>query len=139
MMPANNDKVYTYVENIPNRVAIKSPIEQRLVPPPKTQRGHVFVNFVVTQKGVVRQPQIVKGVRADVDSAVVVAVRYLPDLAPGTQYGQPVNYLLDHICRRWKGTAASSQPEVKKPRLPPGFFYRRAMPHQLYRPAAASC
>ena len=94
VLPADNDKVYTYVENMPNMAAVKSLIEQRLVLPPKTQRGHVFVQFVVSKKGVVRQPQIVKGLRAEVDSAVVAAVRRLPALAPSTQYGQPVNVSL---------------------------------------------
>ena len=91
VLPADNDKVYTYVEDMPKMADIKSLIEQRLVQPPKTQRGHVFVEFLVTKKGVVRHPRIVKGLRADVDSAVVGAVRRLPDLAPSTQYGQPVN------------------------------------------------
>jgi protein TonB len=79
---------------MPDRAAIKSLIEQRLVLPPKTQRGHVYVQFVVSKKGVVSHPRIVKGLRAAVDSAVVAAVRRLPDLAPGTQYGQPVNVSL---------------------------------------------
>ncbi|GAB3635163.1 hypothetical protein GCM10027422_07530 [Hymenobacter arcticus] len=91
VMPAVSDKVYTYVEDMPKIADIKSLIEQRLVLPPKTQRGHVFVQFVVTKAGVVRHPQIVKGLRSGVDSAVVAAVRHLPALAPSTQYGQPVN------------------------------------------------
>ena len=94
VLPADDDKVYTYVEDMLDRAAVKSLIEQRLVLPPKTQRGHVFVEFVVSKKGVVRHPNIVKGLRADVDSAVVTAVRRLPDLAPSTQNGQPVNVSL---------------------------------------------
>jgi hypothetical protein len=89
VLPTDNDKIYTYVEDMLDRAA-----EQRLVLPPKTQRGHVFVQFVVSKKGGVRYPHIVKGLRANVDSAVVAAVHRLPDLAPSTQYGQPVNVSL---------------------------------------------
>lgn len=85
------DEVYTYVEDMPKMADIKALIEQRLVLPPKTPREHVFVSFLVTKEGVVRHPEIVKGVRADVDSAVVAAVRRLPNLAPSKQYGRPVN------------------------------------------------
>jgi hypothetical protein len=91
VLPADDDKVYTYVEDMLDMGVVKSLIEQRLVLPPNTQRGHVFVQFVVSKKGVVSHPKIVKGLRAAVDSAVVAAVRRLPDLEPSTQYGQPVN------------------------------------------------
>jgi hypothetical protein len=91
VVSADDDKVYTYVEDMPKMADIKALIEQQLVLPPKTPREHVFVSFLVTKEGVVRHPQIVKGLRADVDSAVVAAVRRLPDLAPSKQYGRPVN------------------------------------------------
>lgn len=94
VLPANDDKVYTYVEEMVDMAAVKSLIEQRLVLPPKTPHGHVFVQFVVSKEGVVGHPQIVKGGRAAVDSAVVAAVRRLPDVAPGKQYGRPVNVSL---------------------------------------------
>jgi hypothetical protein len=94
IQPADDDKIYTYVEDMPNKAAVKSLIEQRLVLPPKTERGQVYVQFVVSKKGVASHPRIVKGLRADVDSAVVVATRRLPNLTPGTQYGQPVNVSL---------------------------------------------
>jgi len=94
VLPADDDKVYTYVEDMLDMKVVKSLIEQRLVLPPNTQRGHVFVQFVVSKKGVVSQPKIVKGLQAAVDSAIVAAVRRLPNLAPSTQYGQPVNVSL---------------------------------------------
>jgi hypothetical protein len=94
VLPADDDRLYTYVEHMPDKAAIKSLIEQRLGLPPKTQRGHVYVKFVVSKKGVASHPRIVKGIRAAVDSAVVAAVRRLPDLTPGTQSGQPVNVSL---------------------------------------------
>jgi hypothetical protein len=90
----DDDKVYTYVEDMLNMADVKALIEQRLVLPPKTPHGHVFVGFLVTKAGVVRHPRIVKGLQADVDSAVVAAVRRLPDLAPSTQNGQPKNVSL---------------------------------------------
>jgi hypothetical protein len=88
--PADDDIIYTYVEDMPDKAAVKALIEQRLVLPPKTQRGQVLVQFMVSKKGVVSQPQIEEGLRADVDSAVVAAVRRLPDFTPSTQDGQPV-------------------------------------------------
>lgn len=94
VLPADDDRPYTYVEHMPDRTAIKSLIEQRLVLPPKTERGHVYVQFVVSKKGVASHPRIVKGEQAAVDSAVVAAVRRLPELTPGTQYGRLVNVSL---------------------------------------------
>ena len=94
VLTADDDRPYTYVEHMPDRAAIKALIEQQLVLPPKTARGHVYVQFVVSKKGVVSHPLIVKGEQAAVDSAVVAAVRRLPALTPGTQYGRLVNVSL---------------------------------------------
>lgn len=94
VLPADDDRLYNYVEHMPDRAAIKSLIEQRLVLPPKTERGHVYVQFVVSKKGVASHPRIVKGEQVAVDSAVVAAVRRLPELTPGTQNGRLVNVSL---------------------------------------------
>jgi hypothetical protein len=88
--PADEDRTYTYVEDMPDDATVKALIERRLVLPPKAPHGRVLVQFMVSKQGVVSQPQIEEGMGAPVDSAVVAAVRLLPDFTPGTQDGQPV-------------------------------------------------
>jgi TonB family protein len=90
------DRLYTYVEQMPtlpqasSMAGIVAAVMQRLVVPPAPPEGRVFVQFVVTKEGAVSQPRIVKGLRADADSAVVAAVRRLPRFTPGKQGGQAV-------------------------------------------------
>jgi hypothetical protein len=67
--------------------AIATAIQRRLVLPSAAPAGRAFVQFVVTKAGVATKPRIVKGLRADVDSAVVVATRQLPRFTPGKQAG----------------------------------------------------
>jgi hypothetical protein len=69
---------------------ITTAIRKRLVLPPAAPLGRTFVQFVVTSKGVVTNPRIVKSLRADVDSAVVEATRQLPHFTPGRREGQAV-------------------------------------------------
>lgn len=89
-------KVYTYVEQmpmLPNQKGfpdIITAINQRLVVPPSTPDGRIFVQFEVNRQGVVNHPKIVKSLRADVDSAVVAATRQLPRFTPGKQNGRVV-------------------------------------------------
>jgi TonB family protein len=89
-------KVYTYVEQmpmLPNQKGfpdIITAINQRLVVPPSTPDGRIFVQFEVNRQGVVNHPKIVKSLRADVDSAVVAATRQLPRFTPGKQNGHVV-------------------------------------------------
>lgn len=93
---ADSNRVYTYVEQMPTLngqsgfAAITTAIQQRLVLPPAAPAGRAFVQFVVTKEGVVTKPQIVRGLRADVDSAVVTATRQLPHFKPGKQAGRAV-------------------------------------------------
>jgi hypothetical protein len=88
--------VYTYVEQMPTlpeasgMVGIIAALKRRLLVPPSAPEGHVFVQFVVTKEGMVSQPKVLKGLRADVDSAVVSATRQLPCFVPGKHIGQPV-------------------------------------------------
>jgi TonB family protein len=89
-------KVYTYVEQMPmlNNLgfpAIITAINQRLVVPPSAPDGRVFVKFEVNRQGVVQHPEIIKSLRADVDSAVVTATRQLPRFTPGKQNGRVVS------------------------------------------------
>jgi len=94
--PSDSEKVYTYVEQMPTlngqevyRASIAA-ISQYLVVPPMAPNGRVFVKFEVNTDGRVSHPQIVKGLRADLDSAVLVATRQLPRFTPGKQGGKVV-------------------------------------------------
>jgi hypothetical protein len=100
--PVNTNPVYTYVEQMPTLHGrsdfrgITAAIQQQLALPPDAPTGRTFVQFVVSKEGLVTQAHIVKGLRADLDSAVVVATRKLPRFTPGKQGGQvvPVSFTL---------------------------------------------
>ena len=84
-------KVYTYVEQMPllngqhAYLASITTISHSAVVPADAPAGRVFVQFVVTKEGQVSHPHILKGLRADLDSAVVAATRQLPRFTPGKQ------------------------------------------------------
>jgi hypothetical protein len=92
----DSNKVYTYVEQMPmlnnqkGFLVIITAINQRLVVPPSAPNGRVFVQFEVNRQGVVNHPKIIKSLRADIDSAVVVATRQLPRFTPSKQNGRVV-------------------------------------------------
>ena len=62
-------------------------IEQHLIVPPAAPDGRVFVSFDIAKTGNVRNVRILKGLRADLDSAVVAATRQLPRFTPGKENG----------------------------------------------------
>jgi hypothetical protein len=84
-------KVYTYVEQMPllngqhAYLASSAAITRSVVVPVAAPAGRVYVQFIVTKEGQVSHPHIVKGLRADLDSAVVAATRQLPHFTPGKQ------------------------------------------------------
>lgn len=94
--PVDRSPVYTYVEQMPTLngqnayTASISAITQYLVVPLAAPKGRVFVKFEVDKEGYVRHATIIKGLRADVDSAVVTATRQLPRFTPGKQNGRVV-------------------------------------------------
>jgi hypothetical protein len=83
--------VYTYVEQMPllngqhAYLASIATISHSVVVPADAPAGRVYVQFIVTKEGQVSHPHIVKGLRADLDSAVVAATRQLPRFTPGKQ------------------------------------------------------
>jgi len=89
-------KVYTYVEQMPllngqqAYLASAAAISHAVVVPANAPTGRVYVQFIVTQEGQVSHSHIVKGLRADLDSAVVAATRQLSRFTPGKQSNQPV-------------------------------------------------
>ena len=93
-------KVYFYVEYMPTlngqsaAMASSAAITQHLLLPSNAPAGRVFIKFDVTCAGRVAHPKIVKGLRADVDSAVVAAARQLPLFIPGKQNGRVVTVSL---------------------------------------------
>lgn len=90
------DSIYTYVEQMPTlngqplQMASKAAIEQRMVVPPAAPDGRMFVGFDISKTGSVRNVRMLKGLRADLDSAVVTAARQLPRFTPGKQSGHVV-------------------------------------------------
>ena len=94
--PFDSNRVYTYTEQMPalpgagGIAGIMAALNRCLLVPPAVPKGHVFVPFVVDKKGGVSQVRVVKGLRPDVDSAVVAATRQLPRFTPGKQGGQAV-------------------------------------------------
>ena len=89
----DSTRVYTYVEQMPTlngqpaSAASIAAITQQLVVAPTAPDSRVFVKFEVSKDGRVGHLQIVKSLRADLDSAVLVATRQLPRFAPGKQSG----------------------------------------------------
>lgn len=57
-------------------------------------QGQSMVTFAVAPNGQVCMLKMKYGIRADLDSAVIQAVRQLPQLQPATQHGQPVACLM---------------------------------------------
>ena len=98
--PVDADKVYTYVEQMPQlpgggyNAAIVGFIQGHLVYPKvalaNRKDGRVFVSFTVTKTGEVQAIKIVKGLAGEYDEAVVAAVRQLPRFEPGKQSGRAV-------------------------------------------------
>ena len=94
------DSVYEEVEQMPRLVGtarmqdILPAVSQRLVYPSSAQQtnleGRVFVTFVVLSTGSVRAIRILKGIQPECDSAVVTAIRQLPQFEPGRQSGKAV-------------------------------------------------
>jgi TonB family protein len=94
-------RIYTYVEQMPHLAdgggtsAIVTYIQQHLVypqvPAASQRTGRVFASFTVTDQGEVKTVQIVKGLDAPYDAAVVDAIKQLPRFVPGKQDGTPVN------------------------------------------------
>jgi TonB family protein len=93
---ADSNRVYTYVEQMPllngqhAYLASIAAISHSVVVPTGAPAGRVYVQFIVTKEGHVSSPHILKGLRADLDSAVVAATRQLPHFTPGKQSNRVV-------------------------------------------------
>ena len=93
--------VYTYVEQMPElpghrgTAAIVENIQRHLiypkVPAAEQHAGRVFASFIVTDKGEVQAAEIIKGLSAAYDEAVLKAIQQLPRFVPGKKDGKAVN------------------------------------------------
>ena len=93
--------VYAFVEKYPElpggggQPAIVQAIQNNLqypkVAPNERRTGRAFVSFIVTDQGEVQAVNVVKGLGAAYDAAVVAAIRKLPRFVPGRQDGKAVN------------------------------------------------
>jgi hypothetical protein len=99
--PAPEDThVYSYLEQEPSlpggggTAALIAAVQQALVVPADAEPGKVFVNFVISQQGEAILPQVLKGLSASTDAAVLAAVRRLPRLVPGKMNGHAVRFQL---------------------------------------------
>lgn len=120
---ADPSRVYSYVEHMPTLngqsgfAGIAAAIQQQLVLPLAAPAGRVLVQFIVTKEGMVSQPQIVKGLRAD----VVAATRQLPRFAPGNQnvksVGANAGSLLPAGLAQWSIKPAVPSAETTKSSL----------------------
>jgi len=53
--------------------------------------GKVFLSFVVTKQGVIRDPQLAKGIGAGCDEEALRVIRMMPNWKPGKQNGNAVS------------------------------------------------
>ncbi|MFD1875560.1 energy transducer TonB [Hymenobacter bucti] len=118
------DRVYTYVEEMPHLPGtvglepVAQAIHRRLVVPPRTQEGRVFVQLTVSETGDIQNIRLLKGVNAAVDAAVLTAVRRLPRFEPGRQNRRPVKVSLTvpiTVRRRQPGKPYPREFYVKPP------------------------
>ncbi len=56
-----------------------------------TVSGVIIVRAVIDWKGYVCQPEIIEGIRPDLDTAALDLVRQMPKWKPAKQYGEPVS------------------------------------------------
>ncbi|QNH62033.1 TonB family protein [Hymenobacter sediminicola] len=100
--PAVEDKIYTYVEQMPTLGGSVSGVSQALqaalqlpaeVREGRTE-GQVYVNFVVRPDGRVSDEKVVRGLSDACNAAALAAVRALPRFEPGKQNGRVVSVQL---------------------------------------------
>ncbi|MGI4762124.1 MAG: TonB family protein [Janthinobacterium lividum] len=124
--PPTDDKVYTYVEQMPQvpggggQAAIIAAVQQRLVLPAGTvaASNRVFVQFTVGKQGQVEDAAIVKGAGPVADAAVLAAVRQLPIFVPGRQGGQLVRVAFTLPLTLPSGAALPPRPAADEPSPP---------------------
>lgn len=95
----NTDPIYYAVEDMPhfvheNYITIDHFIREHLVYPESAIKdniqGNVYVRFVINEEGGLESPEIVQGVREDLDQEVLRIIKIMPAWKPGQQDGEKV-------------------------------------------------
>jgi hypothetical protein len=95
-IPFDPNLIYTKVEQMPTlngqpaEAASIAAINQYMVISLTAPEGRIVVRFNVNKEGDVYHIAVIKGLRADLNSAIVTAVRQLPCFTPGKEEGQVV-------------------------------------------------
>lgn len=94
-----NGEVFTVVEVMPEYPggieALMTYLSDNIKYPEKAKandvEGRVFLNFVVTDRGEVKNVKVLRGIDDECDKEAVRVVSNMPNWTPGTQRGIPVN------------------------------------------------
>ena len=97
-IPADSDKVYDVVENMPQFPGgpsammkfLSDNIKYPVAAEEKRQQGRVIVTFIVECDGLVTNPKVAKSAEEHLDNEALRLVRAMPKWTPGTQGGHPV-------------------------------------------------
>lgn len=98
MYRKNSTRIYSVVEEMPEypggMKAFVNYLKRKLVYPPQAKKenleGVVAVQFVVEKDGRITSPTIVRSLRADMDSAALIAIRNMPNWIPAREHGMRV-------------------------------------------------
>lgn len=98
MYRKNSTRIYSVVEEMPEypggMKAFVNYLKRKLVYPPQAKKenleGVVAVQFVVEKDGRITSPTVVRSLRADMDSAVLTAIRNMPNWIPAREHGMRV-------------------------------------------------
>ena len=97
-IPADSDKVYDVVENMPQFPGgpsammkfLSDNIKYPVAAEEKRQQGRVIVTFIVECDGSVSNPKVATSAEEHLDNEALRLVRAMPKWTPGTQGGHPV-------------------------------------------------
>lgn len=97
-IPADSDKVYDVVENMPQFPGgpsammkfLSDNIKYPVAAEEKRQQGRVIVTFIVECDGSVSSPKVATSAEEHLDNEALRLVRAMPKWTPGTQDGHPV-------------------------------------------------
>ena len=82
VFPGGEDEMYKYLAK-----NIKYPKKERR----KNIQGRVFITFVVTEVGEIKDARVLRGVSKAIDEEALRVINSMPKWKPGTQNGTPVN------------------------------------------------
>lgn len=98
MYRKNSTRIYSVVEEMPEypggMKAFVNYLKKKLVYPAQAKKdgleGVVAVRFVVEKDGRITSPEVVRSLRADMDSAALIAIRNMPNWIPAREHGMRV-------------------------------------------------